>query len=406
MTILPLYNCVCCTSTDLHLVLDLGSQSLANNLKQTNNETQAEYPLAINVCSNCFHVQLTHAVDPKLMFENYLYVSGTTKTLQQYFDWFANYIVEDCYPKKVLDIGCNDGTQLDYFKKHKIQTFGIDPAQNLVNIAREKGHTIENAFIDANYNTNNQMYDCIIAQNVFAHNSNPYEFLLKCENMLSPEGTLYIQVSQVDMIERNEFDTIYHEHISFFNINSMNTLIGRTKTLYLVDVIKVPIHGNSYIFGIKKTPRNYYRISNLLKMEQESGLYSLETYTKYKENVYQIKNSFYYTLFKHCFEMKQPKCKIVGYGAAAKGMTFLNFIDLNKMEYIIDDNALKQGKYATKNNIPILSIDELQKEDPTTTIIFIPLAWNFFTEIKDRIKKVRNNPNDKFIKYFPTVEII
>lgn len=401
MNMLPLHNCLCCNSTQLTLILDLGQQPLANNLKSSIAEKVELYPLALNVCTECFHAQLSHAVDPKLMFQNYLYVSGTTNTLKEYFKWFANYVIHDCYPKTVLDIGCNDGTQLNYFKEHNIKTYGIDPAQNLVDVARSAGHDIENAFVDENYNTNNQQYDCIIAQNVFAHNSNPYQFLMKCYEMLSDDGTLYIQTSQADMFINNEFDTVYHEHISFFNINSMNELLLRTKKLFLVDITKVPIHGGSYVFSIKKLPVNYYRIENAIKNEKAAGLHLPDTYINFTKNVSAIKN----TLKRIITKYESIGYKLVAYGAAAKGITVLHAFDL-KPAYIIDDNKLKQGKYTQISNIPIVSIDTLREEDETTRILFIPLAWNFSNEIRSRIEKVRpiSTSHDTFVYYFPEVK--
>lgn len=406
MAFTELKKCLCCDSEDLKKVINLGDQPLANNFHDNTKELP-KYPLQLNVCTNCFHCQLSIAVDPALMFTDYKYVSGTTDTLKQYFKWFANYVMtenpEDIYT--VLDIGCNDGSQLDEFKNHRVPiTVGIEPSTNLSDISKEKGHYIENQYFNKDFKftitDSTALFDCIIAQNVFAHNSNPLEFLQKCEQYLNPDrGVLYIQVSQADMIKNNEFDTIYHEHISFFNINSMNTLIGRTKTLCLVDVIKTPIHGNSYIFVIKKKQDNWYRVDNILKLEAASGLYDFNTYHKYANNVFRIKNDVIGVA-----QIYKKDRKLIGYGAAAKGMTALNYFGL-KLDYIIDDNELKQGLYTPGGNIPIYGIDKLKQENNDPTII-IPLAWNFYDEIKKRIERVRSaDSRDLYIKYFPKVEV-
>lgn len=403
-----LKNCLCCDSIHLQSVIDLGDQPLANNF-HSNTKELTKYPLQLNVCTDCYHCQLSIAVNPELMFTDYKYVSGTTNTLKEYFKWFANYVMtENPDTLAVLDIGCNDGSQLDEFKKHNVRTtIGIEPAVNLKKLASNKGHYISNQYFNKDFKFDNvfgtqdkdALFDCIIAQNVFAHNSNPLEFLEKCEQYLHPDGTLYIQVSQVDMIKNNEFDTIYHEHISFFNINSMNTLIGRTKTLYLVDVIKAPIHGNSYIFGIKKSPINAYRINNLINLERADGLYNIKTYIKYAENVQFIKDTLRSMIINYSGH------RLVGYGAAAKGMVALNYFDID-LDYIIDDNPLKNGLYTPGSNIRIYSITKLE-QDESKSIIIIPLAWNFFDEIKMRIQDVRPaNSLDKYIKYFPKVEMI
>jgi len=404
-----LKNCLCCGESYLQSILDLGNQPLANNF-HSNTKKITKYPLKLNVCKECWHCQLSIAVNPELMFTDYKYVSGTTNTLKEYFRWFANYVMtENCDTLAVLDIGCNDGSQLDEFKKHNVRTtIGIEPSKNLKDLASGKGHYICNQYFDKNFKFNfsfgpkdeDVLFDCIIAQNVFAHNSNPLEFLEKCARYLHPHiGTLYIQVSQVDMIKNNEFDTIYHEHISFFNINSMNTLIGRTKTLYLADVIKTPIHGNSYIFVIKKRPINVYRIDNLIYLERADGLYNIQTYIKYAENVQFIKDTLKSMIINYSGH------RLVGYGAAAKGMVALNYFDID-LDYIIDDNPLKHGLYTPGSNIRIYSINKLEQEE-SESIIIIPLAWNFFDEIKMRIQDVRpTNALDKYIKYFPKVEMI
>lgn len=403
---IPLTKCLCCESQNLSPVIDLGDQPLANNFHDKSKVLE-KYPLQLNVCTECFHCQLSIAVDPKLMFTDYKYVSGTTDTLKEYFKWFANYVRSE-HPSdflSVLDIGCNDGSQLDEFRKLNAITVGIDPAENLCKVAREKGHIVANQYFNKDFQFYfkelTTKFDCIIAQNVFAHNSNPLEFLKKCEQYLDPAtGTLYIQVSQADMILNGEFDTIYHEHISFFNINSMNTLIGRTKTLYLADVIKTPIHGNSYIFVIKKSNPNKFKIDNLINLEKNSGLYDINTYKEYASNIQNLKLELKILLE----SIDNVHTKIIGYGAAAKGMTVLNYMDL-PMDFIIDDNPLKQGLYSPGTDIPIVSILDLKVYYDAIDLVFVPLAWNFFTEIKSRIQKM-NLPNKiRWVKYFPKVQI-
>jgi hypothetical protein len=197
------------------------------------------------------------------------------------------------------------------------------------------------------------------------------------------------------MVNNNEFDTIYHEHISFFNINSFNELTKRTN-LHLIDVIKTPVHGISYLFVLSKKEKNKFLIDNLISVEEEKGLLSYETYINYKKNVSEIVNDFKKSIQKY----RDRGYKIIGYGAAAKGMTFLNFAN-EKMDFIIDDNELKQGLFTPGTNTEIKSINFLHDYNNDDYIVFVPLAWNFFTEIKEKIKKVRNNENDVYIKYFP-----
>jgi len=398
-------KCVCCDKSDLSVVLDLNNQPLANSYHKED-EKLDEYPLGLNLCNDCFHLQLTHIVNPDLLFKDYLYVSGTSQTLKDNFEWFSNFAIEnsDIEVKNVLDIACNDGSQLDCFKSKGIKTYGIDPAENLYELS-SKNHNIvcdyfsADKFVDTDfeYQYDHNKFDIIIAQNVFAHNEKANEFLDNCEKLMHDDSKLYIQTSQSDMVKNNQFDTIYHEHISFFNINSFNELVKRTD-LHLVDVIKTPVHGVSYLFVLSKVKSNENRVQNLIDVERELGLLSVDTYEKYRNNVLEIVD-----LFKLLIDdSRKEGYHIIGYGAAAKGMTLLNFAGVD-LDYIIDDNPLKQGLFTPGRDTKINSIDILSTASEGDKILFVPLAWNFYKEIRERIKKVRDNKNDLFLKYFPRV---
>ena len=214
------------------------------------------------------------------------------------------------------------------------------------------------------------------------------------------DSKLYIQTSQSDMVRNNQFDTIYHEHISFFNINSFNELVKQTN-LHLIDVIKTPVHGVSYLFVLSKKKKNQHRVQNLIDVERELGLLSIKTYEDYRNRVLEIVDTFK-LLVEDSGDLEDYK--VVGYGAAAKGMTLLNFAQVD-LDFIIDDNPLKQGLLTPGRNTKICSIDALKQYTDSDKILFVPLAWNFYEEIRERIKKVRNNKNDMFLKYFPTVKL-
>jgi SAM-dependent methyltransferase len=325
-------------------------------------------------------------------------VSGTSQTLKDYFDWFASYSFEHFteMPKAVLDIACNDGTQLNSWKSHGLKTYGIDPAENLHPISSAEHEVICDYFTDKyTYHYKNKNLDIINAQNVFAHNSYPLEFLKQCKEIMHDNTVLFIQTSQADMIKNNEFDTIYHEHLSFFNANSMNEL-ARRAGLYLTGVSKTPIHGNSYVFVFRKQPHNG-NLEQVLAEERQLGLQDMNTYLAYADRCYTIVEDLnnmiaYYRVLGYV---------VAGYGAAAKGMTLLNF-GKTELDFIIDDNPLKQGLYSPGMNIPVVSIDVLEKYRERK-IAFIPLAWNFFTEIRSKIKSNRDVEDDVFIRYFPNI---
>ena len=395
-----LTECLCCGSKHLELTLDLGVQPMANSFLEAEDTPELTFPLVLNRCTECSHLQLSHAVDPDLLFRNYLYVSGTSQTLKDYFDWFAH-LAFDYYqgtPKSVLDIACNDGTQLDSFKRAGLTTYGIDPATNLHPISSANHEVVLDYFTDEyveHYKAKN--LDIINAQNVFAHNSYPLEFLKQCKEIMHDNTVLFIQTSQANMVQNNEFDTIYHEHLSFFCANSMNELAKRAG-LHLVDVAKTPIHGTSYLFVFTKTPRAV-NINHILEAEREAGLQTPQTYIDYANKAKQVVVDLKQTIA----ELRSRGYVIAGYGAAAKGMTLVNFGDIH-LDFIIDDNPLKQGKFTPGTHDPVESIDIL-KECDDINVAFIPLAWNFFTEIKTRIKAVRDREGDVFVRYFPTVSV-
>lgn len=391
-------NCICCDNKELVEILDLKNQPLANSY-HTENEILEEFPLKLNLCSKCYHLQLSHIVNPDYLFKNYLYVSGTTKTLLNYFEWFASFTKEySPNAKSVLEIACNDGSQLNSFKKLGLDTYGIDPAENLHKLSKENHNVVCDYFDKKHYQ--NKKFDIIVGQNVFAHNENAKKFLDDCYELMSDDSFLFIQTSQAEMVQNNQFDTIYHEHISFFNINSFNELVKRTK-LNLVDVIKTPIHGISYLFVVSKRNLKPNLIKNLIDLEKSYGLLNLQTYNTYSKNVNNIVSEF----TKNIEHYRNLGYKIIGYGAAAKGNTFLNFANI-KLDSIIDDNKLKQGLYTPGTNIKITSIDILNSFNENDKILFVPLAWNFFNEIRTRILKVRQNKNDLYLRYFPNVNVI
>lgn len=410
-----LKTCLACGGTCLTPLLDLGKQPPANALKKTAAEDQEEFPLAINRCLDCFHVQLTHIVNPEILYKDYPYVSGTSKTMESHFEWFANWTCEE-YVKytghsvpRILDIGCNDGSQLDEYAALDLQTFGVDPAKNIVETARQKGHGIYCGFFDEDF-TNSEFsksfgyFNIVVAQNVFAHNPDPLMFLKNVQKVMSAGGLLFVQTSQADMILNGEFDTIYHEHISFYNINSMNELCKRAK-MELLDVIKCPLHGTSYIFVIGNdlgSNLSEYRIDNLLAMERAAGLYDPKTYYNYRKKCEELPQKLTDEITQYW--RSDIGMMVVGYGAAAKGMTLINYTNIGQyISCIIDDNPLKQNKYAPGSNVEIIN-SEFLKNTREDAIVFVPLAWNFFDEIVSKIKSIRDNPNDVFVRYFPKVE--
>lgn len=394
----PLIKCLCCDQENLTKILDLKEQPLANSYTKTKEEAEMFFPLALNYCNNCTHLQLTHAVNPDLLFKNYLYVSGTTKTLRQYFDDFVHLVEEniDTSKKKmsVLDIACNDGTQLDSFKKFGYDTYGIDPAENLYSLS-SKNHKVVCDYLTENsikrlstQQLGSDKFDIIVAQNVFAHNTYPRKFLQICRDNLKEGGRIFIQTSQADMVKYGQFDTVYHEHISFFNIRSISEL-AKLVGLALVNVVRTTVHGTSYVFVFSGNSQED-RSAELVKTEYDQTFSTVE---KFAENAEKTINKLR-TDIKNYREHGYP---IVGYGAAAKGNTILNYGNI-RLDYIVDDNPLKQTLFTPGTKIPIVSFHHVNELYPSSEIVWLPLAWNFFSEIRQNIKSKRQLIDDKFIK--------
>lgn len=386
-------NCYACGSSLLYKFCSLGEQPLANNLKETVDQPDELYPLEVNVCMECYHSQLTVAVDREALYKHYLYVSGTSNTLVKEFEEVAAKIhAENPGPgRSVLDIACNDGTFLKAFRPYNWEMHGIDPAQNIVENIKEEDLKVICDFFPSD--KIQQQYDVITCFNVVAHIPNPLEFIQQCKKLLKPEGTLYIQTSQKNMILNGEFDTIYHEHHSFFNINSMNKLCERAG-LSLSNVEFRPVHGTSYLFKIKHLPnpgeivldKRAAIINNLIN--DEIDVLDPETYEIFYNKVINNKNRLTEII-------NNSKIPVVGYGAAAKGVVMSNYFNLQH-KYIVDENPLKIGKVIGGVNIPIVSPDVLASEQ--SDLLIVVYAWNFYDEIKSKIQKLRPNNKDVIIK--------
>lgn len=394
-------HCLACDSTDLHFTLDLGTQPLANNFRHPRDVGGPRFPLAVNRCGNCDHLQLTHVVDPAIIYTHYLYVSGTSSTYRNYMDWYAGFVREQMsyWPTTVLDIGCNDGSQLSKFKELGFDTYGVDPAENLYATSSQE-HTVVCGFW--NRETADKLkrqFDVITSQNAFAHIPDPVGYLKLAKKYLRDEGRIFISTSQADMVLNGEFDTIYHEHISFYNAESMRRLAERAG-LHLIDVVKTPIHGTSYIFILSHHQHNIRRVYNILELERLAGLHQEETYSDWAKGI----NDTLTQLRDKLVFYRNTGYRLVGYGAAAKGMTLLNAANI-ALDVVIDDNPLKQGLLCPGVDTAVVGPDYLDTLEVGDRVVFIPLAWNFFDEICGKIRQRRRSDNDRFVRYFPEVEI-
>lgn len=373
-------KCLCCEG-EIKSLINYGEMPLANNYN-----VKEKFPLEVMLCSDCKHLQLSEAVDSDILFKDYPYMSGMPKTSIQYFKDFAENTLR-YFPeaKSILDIACNDGAQLDAYKNAGLNTFGVDPAENLIPIARSKGHTVVCSKME-DYDRSRK-FDIITAQNVVAHTSTPDKFLEKCKEVMDDNSYLFIATSQADMVINGEYDTLYHEHISYFNTSSMKELLTRVG-LFLVDVFTVPMHGTSYVFVVKTHPEEDPVTKRLIK-ERVAGLFDEATYGQWVEKcmVQQVSKK------KEIENYRNNGYLIVGCAAAAKGITFINMTG-TEVDLIIDTTPSKW--YNSVCNTTIYPFEYL-RSIKNEKVLFVILAWNFKQEIIETIKKFRDNENDKII---------
>lgn len=385
-----LKKCLACGHKHLTQILDLGNQPLANSYLMTAEQEEETFPLRLNFCPECTHLQLGHSVNPDFLFSNYLYVSGTSETGHKHFKEFVKFTEQYTIGNNVLDVACNDGTQLKYFKEAGYNTYGIDPARNLLPRSRQHGTIIGEYLAENNIKSFGVEFDTIVVQNVLAHVPDPVRFLRNCKSALSETGCIFVQTSQANMIANNEFDTIYHEHLSFFSVESFCALAKRCG-LSVIDVVRTPIHGTSFIFVLSVQPED--RSEEFIAKEQKRTQKILETYaTRCMSAVESLKDTLE--------AFRKTGATIVGYGAAAKGNTLLNFGNIN-LDYIVDDNPLKCGLFTPGSRIPICKSGHLQALG--SNLVVVPLAWNFYDEIKAKVLK--QTKVVKFVRYFPNVVI-
>jgi nucleoside-diphosphate-sugar epimerase len=404
--------CLICGFEQMEVVVDIGPQPLANNFTSDPQNCIA-YPLKLVKCSKCHHTQLDYNVPRDILFKNYIYFSGTSKTMISYFNQFAEQVTSHFSKStdlKVLEIASNDCSQLNSFKLLGWNTYGVDPAKNIVDTCLNKGHNLSCGFWgkDTFPELEGIIFNAIVAQNVLAHVDNPIEFIRNCTIHMNSETKLYIQTSQAEMHLRGDFDTIYHEHLSFFTMRSMLTAAKLTGCR-VSDVSKVGVHGISYLFTLQLsngTEEYSETVRNLLDFEIRSGLYDRSLYHVLSTKVNLTKRIY----SKHLSSIKSSGYKIIGYGAAAKGITFLNYVSQSitdiRPDYIIDDAPQKQGLYTPISSILIKKPEDIN-EDKHAPLCIVVYAWNFFQEIYDKIKKLRRNSSQPTIVMVshPTLEI-
>lgn len=393
-------NCRICSNNEIKRVISFGLQPLANNLLENNKQKDELYPLELGYCEKCHNCQLSYVVPPDKLFKNYLYKSSSTgDSFRNHFKKAAEkYIKEFELNEKslVVEIGGNDGIFLRHLQDKNIQTINIEPAENIAKLSKEQGiDTICGFFVEDGIAKKilreRGFVDLVTASNVFAHTDKIKQLTLDVFELLKKDGVFVIECQYLyDTIKDLTFDNIYHEHVSYFSVTSLNNFFN-SLDLVLFHVEHINTHGGSircYI-GRKENSRQNSAVNKFLEKEMKTGILKWETYERFLNRVEEKKE----IVLKNIKKLKDSGKRIVGYGSPAKATTVLNYygIDNKYIDFIIEDNELKHNKFLPGVRIPIKSKKDL---DYTPDYVLV-LAWNFLEEIK------RNNQDllDKGVQF-------
>ena len=405
--------CRLCGNKDIIRVFNLGYTPLANSYSNKNVSSKLKkYPLGLNLCNGCGHLQLSHSVKPEKMFSNYLYKTNTSYKNFLHFKNYANKIKKKFSRKgdKILDIASNDGTFLNFFNKKKFFRVGIDPAKNLKKLTTNRGIIqIDDFFTEKTsfkIKKKYQKFDIITANHVCAHVENLNDFFRGVKNLLKDDGIFIFEVSyRGSVLKKNTFDTIYHEHLDYHALSPISKFIKKFN-LKLFDFEITEAQGGSLRVYVSKNLRirNKKKINNqLIKEKKIYKLFNINTYKIFREKI----NNCKVQLQRILKDFDKKNYNIAGYGAAAKTTTLLNYFNLNKnktIKFIFDDNKLKQGLYLPGTQIKILDPRYLFRENLDILIIF---AWNYSDIIIKNIKKkLKKKKSLKFLVPFPKPKIL
>ena len=402
-------SCRACLSTRMYMFLPLGDHPPANAFLRADQLERPEtrFALDTHACLDCGLIQVPNVIPPDF-FRDYLYVPSASDTMHEHFGALASTLQRDRATKDglVVDIGSNDGLFLSKLNALGGRGLGIEPATNLTLIARERGVEVVNEYFTPDLAADvRQRYGAarvIVTTNTFNHIDDLHTFMKGIVALLDSDGTFIVEVPHAgDLVEKNEFDTVYHEHVSEFSVKSIVDLYAFFD-MHVADIERLPVHGGSMrIFGKRGTPTAIpANVAAWLEGETRAGLTLKETYDAFRERVESIRGQ----LLKMLAELKGQGQRIAGYGAPAKGNTLLNYYGIGPetLDYLADRNELKHGLYSPGMRIPIVPAERVLEDQPDYLLI---LAWNFGDEIMRQQEQYRSR-GGKFILPIPEPAIV
>jgi len=387
-------KCAICNSKKIKKIIEFGEVPLAGYFpKKEELSNISAYELNLNFCPNCGLVQTDSVIEPDILFKDYRYISSIG--LQKHFDSVAQ-LMDDKYvlkDKKILEIGCNDGVLLEPMKKLGADCLGIDPAKNIVKLARDRGLDVICDYF--NYKKAKKLkfknkFDIIVSNNTFAHIIDIRSVMKGIEYSLKTGGHFIFEVHYLkSLIEDTQWDNIYHEHIYYYSLTALD-YFAKEFGLKIVEFEEIPIHCGSIRVNIEKRGiyrkfiiPNFDKVQMQIEKEKKLGLYNVDYFLHFKNRMKkQIKN------FREMLDDINREHRIIGYGASGRANMFCNIVKLTSddVEYIIDESPERYGRYIANTDIPIYSKEKLETEDKEIYIVI--MAWNYQDMIIEKLKKM------------------
>lgn len=369
--------CRGCESGNIETFLDLGEMPLAGGFLDAIEAIPSEklFPLPVHICKECGLVQILEAVDPEILFQNYSFSSSTVKPLIQHFSNYAKWLKDKCEPNLVVEFGCNDGVLLKPLEQLGIKACGVDVSQNITEMARDNGLDVITGYFDETIAESIKERlgeaDVVTGSNAFAHNDNPEVILKASKNLLKADGHLCLEVMYAgDLLEMIQWDTLYHEHLTFYCLTSLAVLLKRYG-FNVVDAERIPMHGGSLriIATQNSNQAANTNVAEMLAYENEKSLADPKTWIAFGQDIGRKIEVVRQTLGK-----LSQNGRIWGYGAAGKATLWVNTCQMDYLEAMVDVSPLRAGKLMPGTHTRIVFPAELKANPPD--YIFIT-AWNY-----------------------------